>query len=310
VTVLALDIGGSSIKYALVRLSRHDAHIVTSFEPIPLVSNKFDDLREQVAACVSAGIGLAPEVRAVAVSTTGSVDQNGTVLNAGHFVGYSNVSWRDILLPRFPQLTKVVTVNDGKASTWAEYIASGRRSGSFVHIVVGTGVGGGIVIDSRLYYGDHLAAGSVGHIKVTAERNVACSCQRYGCVETLAAAPAVVRAFTDRPGTTLGDVVSAARNGDERALSALTEAGRWLGVAIANVMNMVDPAAITIGGGLVLASQDVRAEDGGPYLTAAIATARQMALRRIAEVTDISRAAYGNDGGLIGAALLAAAASN
>jgi glucokinase len=305
VTVLALDIGGSSVKSALIEANGSEARITRSFDPVPLTSNEFERLRTQVATCVSAGIKHATDVRAVAISTAGSVDQSGMVLNAGNFVGYTNVSWREILLPKFPQLSKVITVNDGKASTWAEYIASGKRVDDFVHIVIGTGIGGGIVANAKLYFGDHLAAGSIGHTRVTLDKSITCSCQRYGCVETVASAPAVVRAFSDEQGTSLGDVVSAARAGDHRALTAFTDAGAWLGIAIANVMNMIDPGAITIGGGLVLASHDVHADDGGPYVRAAIRTARQMALRRIAEVTEISQAVHGNDGGLIGAALLA-----
>lgn len=310
--VLALDIGGSSVKHALVRLTDVGPHIVEEAEPLELSAPTFDELQSRVFAAVEAHLTSGQSAQAVAISTTGSVDRQGTVINAGHFEGYRNISWGDLLADEFPQAGPVTVVNDGRAAVWAEYTAQGAGAPGFAHFVVGTGVGGGAVSGGRLLFGDHEGAGSLGHIKVTSGETVKCSCSRMGCVETVASGPAIARyavgtAAGELPG--VRELAQAAAKGQAGAVEAFELAGCWLGVAISNVMNMLDPSLITVGGGVLLASQSIDGgDDGGPYLRQAVARARELALRRIAEQTEIRPGKFGNDGGLLGAAALAAAA--
>lgn len=143
------------------------------------------------------------------------------------------------------------------------------------------------------------------------EKELKCSCRRYGCVEPLSSGPAVVRAFIARGGslrndceTELDEVARAAQRGDHAARAAFEDAGGWLGVAISNVMNVLNPKVITVGGGVILASTAIDPVRGGPYLRAAIMRAGELAFEGLDEVTSIVPAATGNDGGLLGAALL------
>lgn len=305
---LAIDIGGSSIKSALCTSDDGLVKMLSVREPVPVRSRDFASLRSMVMDIVD-DVLREQKIQALGISTTGAVDRSGRVLSAGHFVGYEDVSWADILMAAFPSLTRVVTINDGKASTWAEYRGTGRPSEVFAHFVVGTGVGGGLVCCDALVYGDGETAGALGHMKVALDSDVICSCGRTGCVETVASAPAIVRLFAGGEGrgdaTGFDDVVNAARNGDPAALVAFDSAGRWLGVAISNVINVLNPRFITVGGGVLVASQAIDPVGGGPYLRAAVQRARELAFEDVAEATTIIPSRYGNDGGIIGAALMA-----
>lgn len=310
--VYALDIGGSSLKHALIRVSEKHADIIKRFESVIFRSNTFSDLLEVVKTSVGMILKNENSLNTVAVSTTGAVGKDGIVINAGHFKNYTNISWELILKQEFKQITKVVTANDGKASAWAEYIGQGGGAAVFVHFVVGTGIGGGIVFNGELIFGDGGYAGYLGHIKVTDETQTVCSCKRYGCVETVASAPAIVRFFEAKDGQktsgtsmTLSDVVTSANAGNKIAVEAFKTAGTWLGIAMSTVMNILNPGVITIGGGVPLAAAGIDGQkDCDVFVTAAIERARELAHRRVAAATKICPAKYGNDGGMVGAALM------
>jgi glucokinase len=313
VNIYSLDIGGSSIKQAIVRVEKSRGEIVSRFPSIELSTRLFSEVRERVISAVALQTTVAKSPIAVAISTTGAVDRSGLVLGAGHFEGYVDVAWSQVLQAEFPgRVSEVITVNDGKASTWAEYQRVGLGTEMFVHFVVGTGVGGGIVSFGRLLYGDDETAGALGHMKVGGASEVVCSCGRHGCVETLASGPAIARSFGESLGRTGVDqdrrptfeqAFLAARDGNPGALRAFELAGEWLGVAMSNVINVLNPRHITVGGGVLLASADLD-DDGGPYLRSAIRRAHELAFEDIAEATLITPASAGNDGGLLGAALL------
>jgi len=306
---LSIDIGGSSIKRGLFDVVEARAILAHPLEPVGIDSRQFLALRAQVIEIVGEAVGAYGTALTVAISTTGAVDRSGVVLSAGHFIGYEDICWADILRGGYPRLEKVLVVNDGKAATWAEYCGLDVAPEVFAHFVVGTGVGGGLVCFNRLVYGDDETAGALGHMKVALDRDVVCSCGRTGCVETVASGPAIVRQFVEETGV-LGEidfegVVTAAASGRLEAVRAFEIAGSWLGVAVSNIINVLNPRYITVGGGVMLASAQLAGAAGGPYLNAAIRRAKELAFEDIAEGTRINGGRYGNDGGMIGAALLA-----
>lgn len=308
----ALDIGGSSVKYAVVDTAVSPPGVVRRFDPIPLTERTFGRVEEAVVQAVRTTIASEPSIGVVAISTTGSVDRSGLVLNAGHFSGYSNVNWQERLVRLLGRELRVMTLNDGRASTWAEYLPYASSCRHFVHLTVGTGVGGGTVVDGRLVVGDAYSAGHLGHLRLTDAETVKCSCGKRGCLEALAAVPAIIARYdASAEGRvseerTFHDVLSAAADGDDAALSAIAEAGRWLGTGISLLLNVLNPRIVTVGGGVLVATESL-GPDGGPYLTAAVRAAREHAHKRVVEGTLITQARFGNDGGLIGAAALTAA---
>ncbi|MGW4413059.1 ROK family protein [Nonomuraea sp. NPDC004702] len=308
--IYALDIGGSSIKHGLIKVAEHRARVMRRGVPVQCSSRKFADLRAAVLTIVAEQTSdRVPPQQHLAICTTGSVDEKGIVLNAGHFEGYVNIDWSSDLRQIFPHLSSIHVMNDGRSSTWAEF-CSQTESRSLVHVVVGTGVGAGLVTEGRLMAGEHGFAGFLGHLQVHASTQKECSCGMYGCVETVAAAPAILRHFTSLGGRAdirdLRDLVDEAQAGDKFALTALASAGSWLGTAISHAINLLNPGLVTIGGGLVDITQGLGKSGLGPYVEAAIATARAKSHRRIGSRTVVRPGHHGNDGGLLGVALLAA----
>lgn len=314
--IYSLDIGGSSIKHGVVRVEGVQCEIIERMPTIALNTRLFSEVRKHVVSEIKAHAHRAGQRIDVAICTTGGVSRSGLVWNAGHFVDYVNIDWQQILQTELPGLVgKVVTVNDGKASAWAEYYRVGLGTEVFVHFVVGSGVGGGIICFDRLLFGDEESAGALGHMKVGGGSEVVCSCGHKGCVETLASSKAIARLFGELNreadiqndnSPTFADAFDAAHEGDQQALRAFELAGEWLGVAISNVINVLNPRYITVGGGVMLASIELSTENGGPYLASAIRSAHELAFADVAAETIIRPASAGNDGGLLGAALLCA----
>jgi len=279
-----------------------------------------------IASHASPGSG----VTTVAIATTGAVDAAGRVLRAGTIAGYEDIDWAEIITRQHPHL-HVTVVNDGAAACWAEHTRRGGY-GTHAHVVVGTGIGGGLVVDGRLLTGAHGAAGRLGHITVAPEGDTECSCGQVGCVETVAASDAIVaryrqlarpdahrRASLRRDGSpqshppirhlTVRRVAEAGHRGDLAARQAFRDAGHWLGIALATVINTVDPAAITVGGGLLAAASLATGNDPDDYLAAAERAARAHTAPRLGGDVSLDPAAYGNNGGLLGAAQLALAST-
>ena len=310
----AFDIGGSSLKHALVRIEKDAIAVVAEMgRPIELRERSYSELRDSLLSTLGDALRHHPEVQALGISTTGSVSPQGVVLNAGHFTGYSQIDWRIVVKALFPEIKTVVTVNDGRAAAWAEFVPRSSECRHLCHFVVGTGIGGASVVAGELVVGEDGNAGNFGHWKVTQEQTIRCSCGQYGCLEAVASAPAIAAHFLKLQGNlatdatiSFQDVVARAQDGDEAALDSFRVAGEWLGTGLSIAINTFNPRFVTIGGGVLNASMILRKYCGrDPYFEAAVSSGLRKAHRRPAETVIISPASYGNDSGLIGAATLA-----
>jgi glucokinase len=158
-------------------------------------------------------------------------------------------------------------LNDVRAATVAEQMwGGGRPYRDFISIAIGTGIGGGLVLEGRLYGGSRGAAGEIGHATMVPD-GLPCGCGNRGCLETVASGPAIARvareaiergardlaelAGTERP--TPAQVAQAAERGSETARAVLEEAGRWLGLALGNLICALNPEAVVVGGGVAAA---------------------------------------------------------
>jgi predicted NBD/HSP70 family sugar kinase len=144
------------------------------------------------------------------------------------------VDWRAILRTEFPSLERVAVVNDGKASAWAEYRYLGGDDASHVHFVLGTGVGSSVVVNGRLIDGDSGEAGFLGHTRVTPEHTVTCSCDREGCLETIASAPGLVFEYNKLSTHAIqdfDDFVGRLASGDDAAHAVLDTACKGFGLS-------------------------------------------------------------------------------
>jgi glucokinase len=285
---LVLDIGGSSVKVAIV-----DGQIRGRPVPIALQTASVDEL----ARVVVETIGAVPDVDRVAISTAGVLDADGVVVLSGAIEGYVGTAWAQTIEAAFPGRFAVIAVaNDGRCAAWGEFLGGqGQAVSSLSHFVVGTGVGGGAVVDGVLLQDPHGYASNFGHVAVPSEDPAGCGCGQSHCVEAFAATRGVLR---DVDATTIPALSARLRAGDPAAAEAFAAAGAWLGYAIADVAETVGTETFTLGGGLVVAA---RTDAGNVYVDAAASSARELSARPLR----VLESDLGNDAALIGAAALA-----
>lgn len=255
------------------------------------------------------------EIERVGVGAAGYVDkQRASVMFA------PNIAWRDVALK--DELEErvdlpVIIENDANAAAWGEFTyGAGKDVEDLLLVTVGTGVGGGVVLDGRLHRGAFGVGAEIGHLRVV-PGGVLCGCGNLGCLESYGSGTALVREtraaveggsllardLLDRAG---GDVeaidgpliTEAARGGDAFAVEQLARLGTWLGEGIASISAVLDPAVVVIGGG-VSEADDLLID---PIRRAFEASITGRGHRPVAE---IRKAELGNKAGLVGAADLA-----
>jgi glucokinase len=261
------------------------------------------------AALSTAGLSK-QQVRGAGISTPGPCDPDrGIVTDAPNLPG-----WRDIPLRQLIEEATglpAVMENDANAAAYGEYrFGAGRGSRHLIYVTLGTGIGGGIIIDGVIYHGASGAAGEVGHLVVD-PAGPPCNCGARGCLEALASGPAIERAAKAEmaagrsPGlesiagqgpVTAELVRQAALQGDAASRRVIEQAGRHLGVALAGLLNVFNPDILILGGGLIGV--------GDLYLQPAMATAREQAFDQVASDVTIVTAALGERAGALGAAAL------
>lgn len=249
---LGLDLGGTNIKIALV------AQDGSSYET--LASDSLPTHAELGPAAVTSrllvaarrAIGAWGPVDGVGVGVPGLFDaDDGRVVLLPNLPGpWAGHPLRDELAAGLG--LPVALINDARAFTLAETrLGAAAGASTVLCLVLGTGVGGGVVVDGRLRAGRHGRAGEVGH-QVLVVDGAPCGCGNQGCLEAYASAAALSR-LGGR--ATPADVVAAARAGDERALAALREVAGHLAVGVANVVTVLVPERIVVGGGVAAAGE-------------------------------------------------------
>jgi glucokinase len=248
--VVALDLGGTEVKGALVDRSARPVHA----ESRP--TNREAGVEAVVGAVEAFGAELVERagrdrVRAVGLVVPGLVDGRNGVARYSVTLG-----WRDLpLRDRFSASLglPVVLDHDVRAGALAEgLLGAARGCDDFLFLPVGTGIAGGMVLDGHPYAGSGTAAGEIGHTPVSpgGER---CTCGQYGCLEVYASAAGVVRRYLAASGTAVsgpGDVVQRASSGDEVAARVWREAVDALATALASYTLLLDPDLVVIGGGM------------------------------------------------------------
>lgn len=236
------------------------------------------------AAAERAGIGL-DELCGAGVAAPGPVDaMRGNLMNPPNLPGWGDVALGAILSERLK--LPIVVENDANAAAMGEYLAgAGRGARSLIYVTVSTGIGGGIVLDGRLYRGSDGAAGEIGHM-VIRPAGPLCGCGNRGCLEAVASgtalardggaailageAPVLARIVERHGGGISAELVArAASEGDEGASSLLRRAGEMLGIGLGNLVNLLNPDVIAVGGGV--------AKIGPPLLEPADAMMREVA---------------------------------
>jgi glucokinase len=300
---IGVDIGGTKVLGGVVDPSGKVLETARRSTPARDVAATRDVIVEVVRELASRH-----EVEAVGIGAAGWIDAaRSTVLFA------PNLAWRNEPLQAYVQGAvdvPVVVENDANAAAWAEfrYGAAEDADDSMVMFTVGTGIGGGIVLGGRLLRGAHGMAAENGHMLAVPEGHL-CGCGRLGCLEQYASGNALVRFAREgalaNPSSLSGVqeltgpmVTEAALAGDAVAVEAFGQVAYWLAQGVADIVQLLDPQVVVIGGGVV---------ETGDLLMKPLRTAYNEALTNRGKLptADVRPAEMGNEAGLIGAADLA-----
>ncbi len=307
---IGVDLGGTKILTALVDATGRVVHRAR----VPTPRSGPAGVVEAIAGTVdevlrSAEVKLR-EVRGLCVGAPGPLDpRTGVVYEPPNLPGWHDVPLAALLGTRLRMAAHVE--NDANAAAVGEWwIGAGRGVSDLVYMVVGTGIGGGIIIGDVLLQGVSGTAGEVGHMTIDVN-GPRCGCGRAGHLEAMAAGPAIARmareaivsgrksavlamAGGDPGGITAQLVDEAAQRGDPLARDVLERAGYYIGVGVANLLNLLNPRRVIIGGGV---------SHAGDLIFDPIRRAvRELAFEHPARDADIVPAALGDDVGAIGAA--------
>ncbi len=258
-------------------------------------------------------LGSRHRIEAVGVGAAGYISASRSVVMFA-----PNLAWRDVDLKAELEErvdVPVVVENDANAAAWGEFrFGAAADADDLLLVTVGTGVGGGIVLDGELFRGSFGAAAEIGHIRVVPDGRQ-CGCGRLGCLEQYGSGSALVKAAREEAHTPAaaallaaagGDpekiagpmITELAQQGDPFARAKLAEIGRWLGAGIASLAAVLDPAVVVIGGGV---------SDAGDLLLDPIREGFRdlLTAREYRPEAEIRLATLGNRAGMIGAADLA-----
>jgi len=292
------DLGGTQLKYGL--MDETGRLVLKSQAPTPstidglmdLIASLWKDLKAQTPDTIrAAGFG---------------------------FPGIYNLHDRKILqspnyaelddFDLYPEIGRVLDVpflvdNDANMAAYGEWAhGAGRGVSSLVLLTIGTGIGGGIILDGKLWQGSCGYAGEIGHIVVNPEGE-RCNCGIRGCLEAEAAAPAIVRKYKAILGRTMvstaEDIYKRAEAGEPAAIEAYAKAGYYLGIGLGMLINLLNPGKILLGGGVMTT--------GELLLRPTVEEARRRSYKASFACCPIERASLGNDAGTIGSAAWAKA---
>jgi glucokinase len=303
--VLAVDVGGTKLAAAVVAAdgtipARAEVGTPTSPDPTVVagaVRRLLDDLLAGAAAR-----GMAEKLVGLGIGSAGPVDPVAGTVSPVNIPAWRRFPLVDVLRPVLPGRPAVLA-GDGSCMALGEYWRGNAGPGALLGMVVSTGVGGGLVLDGRVYLGGTGNAGHVGHVVVdlNGER---CACGGRGCVEAMASGPSMVRWALAHGWSTMDGapadartLAEDARGGHPVACEAFLRAAKALAAGIVSAAALVDLDEVVIGGG-VAGAGDVLFQ---PLRSALPDLAGFDFVRRVR----ISRSALGSDAGLLGAAALA-----
>ena len=303
--VFGVDIGGTTVKLGLFNV---DGEVLDKWE---ITTRKEDggayilkDIAESVEAKMAEKNIDKSDVTGVGMGVPGPVKEDGTVMKC------VNLGWG--MFNAAEELSGLLGLpvkagNDANMAALGEYWqGGGKEYKSIIMVTLGTGVGGGIIINGKMMAGVNGAGGEIGHMTVDLDEQDKCNCGKKGCLEQYASATGIVRLAnralqsSDKPSKlrdvktiSAKEIFDAAKEGDELAQSLAEEHGKYLGLALANVACVVDPDAFVIGGGVSKAG-DILIDITKKYFEEFAFHACRNASFKLATL--------GNDAGIFGAA--------
>ncbi len=307
--VIGVDLGGTNLRTAILNpdgniLDRHKeaTHAADGWEKV--VARLIENIKRQRKSAIQQGF----DVAAVGVGAPGVIQADkGIVVKSPNFPDWNNLPLKDQLEKALG--TPVFLENDANAAALGEqWRGAGRGIRSMILLTLGTGVGGGIILDNKIWHGADGMAGEIGHMTLIPDGRP-CTCGNTGCLEMYSSARGIVQSYREALGKTSGgvpdqlkqisseQVYEAAGAGNEIAVRVMKDMGRMLGIGIASLINIFNPERIVVGGGV---------KDAWPLF---IGATREEIMKRAfavpAKRTEIVPSELGDDAGMVGAAAVA-----
>lgn len=296
---VGVDLGGSSLKYGICR---NDGKIIKTFWTAMDAALPSDKILSALAKAAKTAIRYAQKkdltVGAVGIGTPGCVDSLRGFL-IGNTPNFKN--WEEVEIKTFLQkeLDKPVAVdNDANMMAYGEAsFGAGKNFRHLVCVTLGTGIGGGIIIDGRLFSGSGFCGSEVGHMSIVADGEP-CGCGNRGCWERYAATGALVRYYNSLNPLEIADnaqqIFEVFAEGDHLARLAIERTVKYVAVGLVNLVNIFNPQAIIVGGGI--------SEAGGDFLDRIHRLVKKSAIQSAVKDLAIVPAKLGNNAGWLGAA--------
>lgn len=310
--VIGIDVGGTNLRGALVG---SDGKIINRMKVASDADKGIEAVIGNLVRLIK-NIGGGEDVSAAGFGIPGIIDfKAGIITQAPNICNVNNYPIRENLRARLGDAVPVIIENDANCAAVGEWwMGAGKDVGSLVIITLGTGVGGGIVLDGKLWRGADGMGGEVGHMTIYPD-GAKCNCGNYGCLESYSSATAIRRMVKEvlsdpnsktalrglvndeDPGRIPEAVMKAALDGDRAALGIWEQFGTALGIGMASLVNILNVEMIVIGGGVSQAWE--------MFIGKALAELKRRALRAPAERVKVMKSVLGDDEGIIGASYLA-----
>ena len=302
-----VDVGGTTVKLGL--FSR-DGALLEKWEIPTRTQNNGEHVLPDIVASIRSKLSeknIAPQnVEGIGIGVPGPVSADFTV-NKCVNLGWGVFNLKEKMNQLLPEISNVAAGNDANVATLGElWQGGGKGYQSAVMFTLGTGVGGGVVVDGKIVAGANGGAGEVGHMTVEPGETVPCACGKYGCLEQYASANGIVRmgkvmlsqcdkpsALRDLERFTAKDICDLARNGEEMAMDIVERFGEYMGRAMSYVACTTDPDVFIVGGGMSRA---------GSMITDVMLKYYRKYAFHVSTGTSIALAELGNDAGIYGCA--------
>lgn len=291
---IGVDVGGTNLRGALVGrdgviLERFKLRSAIHEGADAFLRRLYDELRSLLSVAVSQQL----QVKGVGIGIPGLIGADGMIHSSVNLQVLEGLNLAHLMSQRLE--LPVAAANDANLIALGEAVAgAGQGMCSLVVVTIGTGLGSGLILDGKLWTGSGGFAAEFGHLTVDPE-GLPCPCGNRGCLEQYVSAAALSR-FGQ--GLSPEELARRARSGDAEAIAAFETLGYWLGTALAGLLNTLNLDGVVVGGGVA----------GGfeLFAPALLQTLQQRAFQQIVRPVVVSKAALGDDAGLVGAARLAA----
>ncbi|MDY3024852.1 ROK family glucokinase [Streptococcus hyovaginalis] len=313
--LLGIDLGGTTVKFGILT-ETGEVQQKWAIETNILEDGKY--IVPDIVASIKHRLELygltSEDFIGIGMGSPGAVDREAKTVTGAFNLNWAETQEVGSVIEAETGISFAIDNDANVAALGERWVGAGANNPDVVFVTLGTGVGGGVIADGNLIHGVAGAGGEIGHMIVEPENGFACTCGNHGCLETVASATGVVRvarllaesyqgdsqvkaAIDSGDNVTSKDIFEAAQSGDIFANSVVDKVCHYLGLAVANISNVLNPDSVVIGGGVSAAGEFLRSRVEDNF--------KKYTFPQVRQSTKIKLAELGNDAGIIGAASLA-----